>query len=149
GGSFQKIVAWLAIQERGNSNRLLMLRGNLFLFCRRGCLVRGRLVLRRRSPNNNQSLFLVGNIEKAVHWRNKAAFSLLVLLLVVFWENLARGINRSGAGSSYSPGIFCVHIELLPQPRDGSGDHALGKIFVLDVGYVVDSQAALAHGGVE
>ena len=56
---------------------------------------------------------------------------------------------RKWMGVATAVAIAGFEEETLAERGDGSGDDALGDVFDVDVGYVEDAEAALAHGGVE
>src|SRR5437868_3532536 len=72
---------------------------------------------------------------------NRAFF----ILGIVF----AIGIKRQRAGTSDRNRILALHVEALAQWRNRSGGHALRKIFIVDIGDVVNTEAAFARSGIE
>ena len=69
-------------------------------------------------------------------------------LLFVFGEAGAERIDGQRRRRCDGEGVFCGDVKTLADGRDGRSYDALGEAFVVDIGDVVDAQAAGSIGGV-
>ncbi len=118
--AFQKIISWIAIQERAYT---------------------GGFAFWVRVSDDHQAFILVRDVQVSVNRVNR--------LLFVFRAARASRINRQRGGARYRHGVFCLHVKLLAQRRNGRGDCAFGETLVVDVGYVVSPETSLPQSGVQ
>src|SRR6202044_356447 len=71
------------------------------------------------------------------------------LLLFVHWIARTRWIESLRGGSGDRRRVFCPDVKALTEGRNWSGDGALGEILVVNIGHIVDAEAAFAQRGVE
>jgi hypothetical protein len=75
-------------------------------------------------------------------------FVVAVLGFLVFGPLLAQRVYGQRRGRGYAGRVFRLDIELLPERRDRGRSDALAEALVVDVGDVVNPEAALAVGDV-
>src|SRR5271170_601187 len=90
--------------------------------------------------NDDEAFLRVGYVKKAVEQMDG--------LLFVFAELLTQRIDTQSRWRGDGQGVFRWNEKALADGRDRCGGDALGETFVVDVGDVVDAEAAVAGGGV-
>ncbi len=90
--------------------------------------------------DDDQAFYFVGDVEKSVEQVNA--------LLFVFRDAGAERINSQRGRRCDGESVFCRDVKTLADGRDGRSDYALGESLVVDVGDVVDAQAAWSVGRV-
>ena len=84
--------------------------------------------------DDDQALFTVGDIEEAVHQMNRLLFVLRLMR--------AQRVDAQRGRRGHGRGVARLDVELLAERRNRRGRDMLGEIFVVDVGDVVDAEAA-------
>ena len=120
GGAVEKIICGIAVEQSADA---------------------GTFGVEIGIADDDQAFFFIGDVEKSVEQVDA--------LLFVFREAGAERIDGQRGRRSDGESVFRGDIETLADGRDGRGDYALGETFVVDIGDVVDAQAAGSIGGVE